>query len=387
MRIARGLWIVFQRRGLRFFTYMMAGVLWPKALYRTAWGDTAPGLNRRVFERLGRTLGAPVGVQARHTGLVAQGAQPAARPATSGEIERLMERAHAAGVVGVRHAFATVVRTAGGDVRFTDLSAARVHRRGSAHFAFERDRDRSAFNERFGTDLLTETEVRRQLRALKANVPSGYRDYAPIDFGGGLTVGQIASTDSGTGRWEFFNRQVVLPLVAGKRVLDLGSNNGSLPLMMLRDGASQVVAIEGTPAIADFARFNARVLAWRDLRSYDIRVLTGDMRLFLTADLGRFDVVSAFCSLYYLPENDMVQIIARAAAMGATLILQANESIDNLPARADQLQTLMGAGGYTDIRRYTAPEFGRPLLVGMPLTAAVDNGQPHVPLVAVSDVY
>ena len=32
------------------------------------------------------------------------------------------------------------------------------------------------------------------------------------------------------------------------------------------------------------------------------QIRTGDMRLFLTEDLGSFDVVTAFCSLYYLPE-------------------------------------------------------------------------------------
>jgi len=149
-------------------------------------------------------------------------------------------------------------------------------------FVATRDSDRREFNRRFNASLLTEATARRSLHELKASVPQGYRDYAPIDFGGGLTVGQIASTDSGTGRWEFFNRRVVAPLVAGKRVLDLGSNNGSLPLMMARAGAREVVAVEYTPAIADFARMNARILQWRDVRPYNIQVLTGDMRLFLT---------------------------------------------------------------------------------------------------------
>ena len=129
----------------------------------------------------------------------------------------------------------------------------------SAWFLAERDADLRAFNERFGRSLLTEADARRTLGRLKADVPPGYRDYAPIDFGGGLTIGQVASTDSGTGRWDFFNGAIVGPIVAGKRVLDLGSNNGSMPLMMLRAGASEVVAIERTPQIAEFARFNARI--------------------------------------------------------------------------------------------------------------------------------
>ena len=123
------------------------------------------------------------------------------------------------------------------------------------------------------------------------------------------------------------------------------------------------VAIERTPQIADFARFNARVLAWRDMRPYAMEVLDGDMRLFLTSDLGRFDVVTAFCSLYYLPEADMARIIAKAAAMGATLVLQANEAIDNLPARAAILERLMVSNGYPYVRVHAPSGFARPLLV------------------------
>jgi SAM-dependent methyltransferase len=232
------------------------------------------------------------------------------------------------------------------------------------HFNAARDQDRRAFNRHFGASLLTEASARQALDELQAQVPAGYRDYAPIDFGCGLTIGQIASTDSGTGRWDFFNGKIVGPLVKGKRVLDLGSNNGSLPLMILRAGARDVVALELTPAIAEFARLNARILAWRDMRSYDIEIRTGDMRLFLTEDLGTFDVVTAFCSLYYLPEQDMARIIHKAASMDAVLILQANEAVDNLPAKTLELHRLMRDNGYSEISVHTPAGFARPLLVG-----------------------
>jgi SAM-dependent methyltransferase len=275
----------------------------------------------------------------------------------------------------VRYALDRVVRIPGSGARFTAMPGVRRYATSSAWFLAERDADRRAFNERFGRSLLTEADTRRTLGRLKADVPPGYRDYAPIDFGGGLTIGQVASTDSGTGRWDFFNGAIVGPIVAGKRVLDLGSNNGSMPLMMLRAGASEVVAIERTPQIAEFARFNARVLGWRDMRPYAMEVLDGDMRLFLTSDLGRFDVVTAFCSLYYLPEADMARVIAKAAAMGATLVLQANEAIDNLPARAAILERLMVANGYPNVRVHAPSGFARPLLVATAPTA-VASGDP-----------
>jgi SAM-dependent methyltransferase len=161
-----------------------------------------------------------------------------------------------------------------------------------------------------------------------------------------------------------FNRAVVAPLVGGRHVLDLGSNNGSMPLMMLRAGARSVVGIEGSPEIAELARLNAQVLAWRDIRPYDIRIVTGDMRRCLTEDFGPIDVVTAFCSLYYLPEPDMARVIARTAAMGATLVLQANEAIDNLPAGAVTLRRLMEENGYPSVDTHEFPGFARPLLVG-----------------------
>jgi SAM-dependent methyltransferase len=292
------------------------------------------------------------------------------------DVEALMDRAHAAHFTGVRYAFDDIVVCVDRTARFRRAKGLRHHARRGVVFAADRDADRVAFNARYGQAILTEATARRLLRERKAGVPLGYRDYAPIDFGGGLTIGRFASTDSGTGRWEFFNGPVVAPVVAGRRVLDLGSNNGSLPLMMLRAGARAVVAVEQTPAIADFARLNARILQWRDIRSYDINVLTGDMRLFLTEDLGHFDVVTAFCSLYYLDESDMASVIAKAATMGATLVLQANDAISDLPASGTQLRLLMATNGYPNVTVYDFPGFARPLLVGTPQTAgdaAVDE--------------
>ena len=366
VKTARGVMTVARRRGVGYFGYLLGGVAWPSAAYRFGWGPAAPPVLQGVFAAAGELAAAkPDAHELRQLGLLAEdGAAAAADDATADEVARLMDRAHAAGITGVARSFKRLVRIGDGTVRFGDLSGARKHELHTVHFNAARDEDRRAFNRHFGASLLTEASARQALEELQAKVPAGYRDYAPIDFGCGLTVGQIASTDSGTGRWDFFNGQIVGPIVKGKRVLDLGSNNGSLPLMMVRAGAREVVAVEFTPAIADFARLNAQILAWRDMRPYDIEILTGDMRLFLTEDLGTFDVVTAFCSLYYLPEDDMARIIHKAASMDAVLILQANEAIDNLPAKTLELHRLMRDNGYSEISVHTPAGFARPLLVG-----------------------
>jgi SAM-dependent methyltransferase len=239
-------------------------------------------------------------------------------------------------------------------------------------FQVERDRDRAAFNQRYRLSLLTEGTAREALREAREQLPAGwFQEYAPIDFGGGVSVGRFATTDSGTGRWDVFNRDVVAPLVRGRRVLDLGSNNCSMPLMMLRAGAAEVVAVERSPRLAEAARVNARVFEWRDLRPYDLHVHVGDMRDVLRRDLGRFDVVTAFCSLYYLDEPDMGAVISHVARMGATLILQSNEAAESIPAsRAARLKELMEQNGYPDVRLHTFGEFARPILVGVPARMA-----------------
>jgi SAM-dependent methyltransferase len=347
--------------------------VWPRLSYAWFWGPRASALGRGLFEMTTSMHGVRADADSlRKAGLLATSTSSDSsleRPDVA-DLEVLLDRAHAQQIAGIAPALDSARRAPDGSAVLTMVpSEARHYRRRGAHFFAARDADRRWLNQRFGATLLTEDQARQTLSELKSNVRPGYRDYSPIDFGGGLTVGQIASTDSGTGRWDFFNGRIVGPLVAGKRVLDLGCNNGSLPLMMVRAGAREVVAIEFDPAIADFARLNARILAWRDIKPYRMQVLTGDMRLVLTGELGEFDVVTAFCSLYYLPVDDMARIIAHAAAMGATLILQANEAIDNLPAKTNQLLDLMRANGFRDVQVHAPSGFARPLLVGTPTAA------------------
>ena len=157
-----------------------------------------------MFDRAGKWAGEEVAPgELREAGLLIGLGQVGASSTAAEDAEDVMARAHAGGIGGVRHAMDRVVRIPGGRARFAAMPGVRRYATSSAWFLAERDADLRAFNERFGRSLLTEAETRRTLGRLKANVPPGYRDYAPIDFGGGLTIGQVASTDSGTGRWDF----------------------------------------------------------------------------------------------------------------------------------------------------------------------------------------
>ena len=59
--------------------------------------------------------------------------------------------------------------------------------------------------------------------------------------------------------------------------------------------------------------------------------------------------------------------------MGATLVLQANEAIDNLPARAAILERLMVSNGYPTFASTRSSGFARPLLVGTAPTAVASG--------------
>ena len=161
-----------------------------------------------------------------------------------------MNRIHALGVTGFSLTFGNVVlQESDGQPCFIDFDAARVARTlSSTRFRLRRDRDRRWFNRIYGTDLLTEESARSHLQG-QLQTP-----YSPIDLGWGLNTRGFWSTDSGSGRWERWNRAPMEPLIVGRRVLDLGSHNAVMPLMMLRAGASSVTAIERDSRALDVAR-------------------------------------------------------------------------------------------------------------------------------------
>lgn len=340
---------------------------WPRAAYRFAWGPAAPALLQGVFAAA-RELASHRPPRERLRALelvdhVGSGAPAVAPPAF--EVERLMSRAHAAGITGVARSFGDLMRAADGSLRFGSLAAARQHPPGSVRFAAGRDRDRGDFNARFNGSLLTEATARQRLERLAAAAPPGI-ERPSLDLDAGVPVRSGGSNKAKAVAWDRVNSDVVAPLVADKRVLDLGPRAGAMALMMAQAGAA-VVAIEPDPMLAELTRSYAEILEWRDGRRYDLQVLTGDLRIFLSDELGDFAVVTAFCSLHLLPEHDMARIIRKAASMQALLILQANEGVgDDLPGRTLDLHRLLRENGYPHVAVHTPGGFVRPLLVGRP---------------------
>ena len=284
-------------------------------------------------------------------------------------VEDQLDVIHSSGVAGLGLQGEGIMVDPGSVPWFTDFRQADTFRStSSVAFALRRDLDRMRFNRFYGRTVLTERSARSALVAQVGSSVDQRSWYSTIDFGQGLVVGPIWITSHGPGRWTYLNHGVVAPLVKGKRVLDLGSNNGVLPMMMLRDGAAEVVGVELSESNVRSAVLVRRVFEWRDTRRYRFNVHHGDMLEVLDRDWGDFDVVTAFCSLYYLDAEDMARVVRRASELAPLMVLQAN----NLSKPSDRrekasltyLSALLEDNGFPRVEVHAPPGYSRPIVVG-----------------------
>lgn len=283
------------------------------------------------------------------------------------DLEKRIDAVHRKGVTGFSLTFGNVVLHPGDGPMLIDFDRARRHRhcRGIRYSVF-RDRDRQLFNRIYDCEALTERSARQLVKRLAT-------PYSPFDLGRGLATRGFWSVESGTGRWEYLNRRVLSGLLTGyeRRVLDLGSYNGLMPLLMLRAGAEEVVAVEKSAEMIEHAKNLRRVFEWRYMRSYNLKLRHADMRAILEDDWGPFDIVTAFCSLYYLDELDMQRIVERCAELAPVMVVQAKtdtaSDAANDKARKSSLpflRALLESHGFPRVSIVHPTGYNRPLLVG-----------------------
>jgi hypothetical protein len=287
-------------------------------------------------------------------------------PGTLDALESRLDAIHRRGVTGFSLSFGNVVlHEVTAEPCFIDFDAATTHpARAGWGFALGRDHDRDLFVRIYGRELLTERAARSLLRRIAT-------PYSPVDLGRGMATRGFWSTDSGTGRWEYLNRRALAGWIEGRRILDLGSFNGLMPLLMLAAGACQVAAVEQSAELVERARALHRLFEWRDLRRYDLDLRRADMRSILGDDWGRFDLVTAFCSLYYLDEDDMARVVRRAAELAPVMVLQAKTDTRQTAAAGKAkrssvafLRALLEAHGFSQTEIVAPEGYSRPLLFG-----------------------
>lgn len=258
--------------------------------------------------------------------------------AEAARIEEALLAIHRAGYVLDQVEVDSIAATDGGQVVVTGLDnllpLAGLSKDMSVYL---RDLDRDAFNRLFGTKLLTASYLRRRDSAPvtvdDTQGDAGDSAYASIIVRDDVHWGSIWNTDVGTARWNYILKDH-LPIPKGGSVLDLGSNVGLNPIQMLRHGAASAVGIEYDENKVRNAQILKAAFEWLDNRSYDFRCIHGSFADLPSLGLGRFDLVTALCALYYLSEQEMRDIVAFIRTITDVLVLQCNT--DRLIDRADE---------------------------------------------------
>jgi SAM-dependent methyltransferase len=227
-----------------------------------------------------------------------------------------------------------------------------------------RDRDAEKLNTLFGTDLLTARRLRRIRR------PVGIGVYSPLYAGAGIWWGKIWNPDLGMLRWRHMLANN-LPIPNGGRILDLGANNGFNALQMLRAGAAEAIGVEIDPAAIEQGLFVKRVFEWADNTEYRFSYICGSHANVGSMGLGRFDLVTAFCTLYYLSAAEMARTVSDLLQITDTLVLQCN---DERSIRRNQAETyekaslafnveLVRKNGFSNVRVVARRGSNRPLVI------------------------
>lgn len=248
--------------------------------------------------------------------------------------------------------------------------------RGSILYNFERNRDRESFNKIYNSQIFTESIARNEFESAKEsfflskqnNQYTGDKWYTTIDFGQGFNIGNPWVLSHGPGRWSYLNSKVVPNLVEGKNVLDLGSNVGIFPIYMAKSGAKSVTCVEIDGANNEIAKTIQNIFEWRNQEIYKIERITDNMTVVLNEDFEKFDVITAFCSLYYLDYDLMKQVIFKCSQLSDVIILQSNEQSqpDGRKDRANAvfLKKMLIENGFQDTQIFDKDNFDRKILIG-----------------------
>jgi len=231
------------------------------------------------------------------------------------------------------------------------------------------DADIDQVNLHFGRSELTRGRLKSAIQA--DTVPTFSRTYAPVSIGTGLRIGQVLRTDAGYGRWHFILKKN-LPDWHGRRILDLGANNGSCSLQMLREGARQAVALELDGEFIEQGRFLKAAFEWADGKSYDFAYVNADIADLPSMDLGRFDFVMALCSIYYLDDAVIANVVRHVSTISDCLVLQCNTASDigraseetYRKASVDYAARVLSENGFPRIRVVAPRWYSRPLVMG-----------------------
>lgn len=285
-------------------------------------------------------------------------------------VNRLLDeirKAHAAGFVipGTIKYGNVIIESLSGNPYLIDFENTRYCRSATGRWFSElRDRDIESFNLHFGKAELTRQRIRRKIQQQNTI-------YAPVYFGGGVRSGKIWYVESGYGRWHYILKKS-LPDPRGKRILDLGANNAAVSIELLRSGAEEVVGVEMDAQYREQGEFVKAGFEQMDNNQYAFAYLPVNMKEVPGMDLGKFDMVLALCSIYYLEDDEIVNLVNHVATISDVMVLQCNVARaigrDNSEtyrrATVEYAVNTLRENGFTKINVVAPYRYSRPLVVG-----------------------
>ncbi|UCE08467.1 MAG: hypothetical protein JSW07_10770, partial [bacterium] len=236
---------------------------------------------------------------------------------------------------------------------------------GKNSFRIIRDKDIEQFNLHFGTETLTYRKIKEKVK--KANHEE---IYAPVYFGGGIRLGNVWNMVAGYGRWNYILKDN-LPALSGKRILTLGANNAHNSIQMLRRGAREVIGIELDCANIEQGNFVKSGFEWADNTKYNFRYCHANMRELQQLNLGKFDMVMALCSIYYLDDASIADLVQYISKITDTFILQCNlardigrnDSYTYTKASLDYALKILRQNGFINNDIIAPRNYTRPLII------------------------
>jgi tRNA A-37 threonylcarbamoyl transferase component Bud32 len=180
-----------------------------------------------------------------------------------------------------------------------------------------RDCDAAKLNRLFGTKLITATTLCQMRRATDG---AGYASF----YAGAGIWRAIWNPEVGIQRWRRILARHV-PVPRDGRVLDLGASNGLNALQMLRAGAGEVIGVEIDRAAIDQGLFFKRIFEWSDNLEYHFSYVRGSHADVPSMNLGRFDLITVFCTPCYVNRNAMAKTVSDLAQMTDTFVFQCND--------------------------------------------------------------
>ncbi len=237
---------------------------------------------------------------------------------------------------------------------------------GENSFRILRDKSIEQFNLHFNKEKMTYKSIRKKSKEVN------YKEiYSPVYLGSGIRFGNIWNMNAGYGRWNYILKDN-LPDLSGKRILTLGANNSHNSIQMLRSGAKEVVGIELSQKNIAQGKFIKAAFEWADSKKYNFKYYHANMKDLPNMDLGKFDMVIALCSIYYLDDESIDRLSEYISTISDVFVLQCNhtKNIERtdphtyVKATVKYTLNFLRKSGFTDNMVIAPVNYTRPLVIG-----------------------